>query len=58
MKNKLKIILIAFIIGAISGCSELERQLVMQKPHMTCDKSESLLICDSEKLEDCYGYIE
>ena len=30
MKNKLKIILIAFIIGAISGCSELERQLVMQ----------------------------
>ena len=58
MKNKLKIILIAFIIGAISGCSELERQLVMQKPNMTCDKSESLLICESEKLEDCYGYIE
>ena len=64
MKNKLKIILIAFIIGAISSCSEFERELLIKKeqvegyPFTMCDKNESLLICDSAELKNCWGYIE
>ena len=43
----------------LSGCSALEQKLsrpLVIPPDTICEKNESLLICDSAKLESCVGY--
>jgi hypothetical protein len=48
----------------VTGCSEFEREMMMKKQNMEkhpftmCDKNESLLICDSAELTNCWGYLE
>ena len=55
------ILLIAFIL---TGCSEFEKEMLIKKQYMkeypftTCDKNESLLICDSASLDECWGYLK
>ena len=41
----------------LSGCSALEQKLT-RPPYTLCDENESLLICDSAKLDSCVGYLE
>jgi hypothetical protein len=45
---------------ALTGCSALEQKLSYPPntllPTTVCEKNESLLVCDSTKLESCVGY--
>ena len=53
-----------FLLATITGCSEFEKEMMMKRqniegyPFTMCDKNESLLICDSEDLVHCWGYLE
>ena len=47
--------LILILALALTGCSALEQKL-RYPPNTVCEKNESLLICDSAKLESCVGY--
>ena len=53
-----------FLLATITGCSEFEKEMMMKRqniegyPFTMCDKNESLLICDTAKLENCWGYLE
>ena len=52
--------LIIILALALTGCSALEQKLRYPPntllPNTVCEKNESLLICDSAKLESCVGY--
>ena len=43
------------VVMVLSGCSQFEEKLNNQQYYM-CDKSESLLLCDSTA--HCVGYLE
>ena len=67
MKWLLKALLISIVLMCIfivTGCSEFEKEMLMKRQNMEgypftmCDENESLLICDSAKLDDCWGYLE
>jgi hypothetical protein len=57
------IIAIALVI-LLTGCSEFEKEMMIKRQYMEsypftmCDENESLLICDSEDLVHCWGYLE
>jgi ABC-type molybdate transport system substrate-binding protein len=67
MKWLLKALLISIVLMCIfivTGCSEFEKEMLIKKQYMeeypftTCDKNESLLICDSASLDECWGYLK
>jgi hypothetical protein len=68
MKRELKFLTLAIILFVISillyGCEEFEREMMIKKQNMgeypftLCDENESLLICDSAELTNCWGYLE
>ena len=47
---------------ALTGCSALEQKLSYPPntllPNTVCEKNESLLMCDSAELDNCWGYLE
>jgi hypothetical protein len=47
---------------ALTGCSALEQKLRYPPntllPNTVCEKNESLLMCDSTELDNCWGYLE
>ena len=47
--------LIIILALALTGCSALEQKM-LRPPYTLCDENESLLICDSAKLDSCVGY--
>ena len=49
--------LIIILALALTGCSALEQKM-LRPPYTLCDENESLLICDSAKLDSCVGYLE
>jgi len=49
--------IILALLLTLSGCSALEQKLT-RPPYTLCDENESLLICDSAKLESCVGFLE
>ena len=57
------IIAIALVI-LLTGCAEFEKEMMIKRQYMEsppftmCDESESLLICDSAELTNCWGYLE
>ena len=53
----MRVLNLIVLVLLLTGCSALEEKL-MKDRHMICDKSESLLICDSAKLDSCVGYLE
>ena len=64
---KIKIALVCLLVivaWLMAGCSEFEREMMMKKqdmekyPFAMCDENESLLICDSEDLTHCWGYLK
>ena len=52
----MKILNLIVLVLLLTGCSALEEKFV-KPPHTMCDKSESLLICDSADLDNCAGYL-
>jgi|TARA_B100000809_G_scaffold59188_1_gene55725 hypothetical protein len=56
MKNKLKIILIAFIIGAISSCSAFEERLKYQAKESEFKPHDTTLICRPADAIGCIGW--
>ena len=64
---KIKIALVCLLVivaWLMAGCNDFEREMIIKKqqvekyPFTICDKSESLLICDSAELTNCWGYLE
>jgi len=53
-----------FVLATVTGCAELERELIIKRqnieeyPFTLCDENESLLICDSAELTNCHGYLK
>jgi len=41
----------------LTGCSALEQKM-LRPPYTLCDENESLLICDSAKLDNCWANLE
>ena len=54
----MKILNLIVLVILLTGCSMLEEKFVKPPPFYTCDKNESLLVCDSAKLDECWGYLE
>tara|TARA_B100000809_G_C14776270_1_gene401296 strand:+ start:374 stop:571 length:198 start_codon:yes stop_codon:yes gene_type:complete len=52
----MRVLNLIVLVLLLTGCSALEEKL-MKDRHMICDKSESLLICDSADLNNCAGYL-
>ena len=54
--------LILILALAITGCSALEQKLSYPPntllPNTVCEKNESILMCDSAELDNCWGYLE
>ena len=53
----MRVLNLIVLVLLLTGCSALQEKFV-KPPHMLCDKNESLLICDSAKLDSCVGYFE
>ena len=51
----MKVLNLILLVLLLTGCSALEEKL-MKDHYMVCDKSESLLMCDST--DNCVGYLE
>ena len=49
--------LIIILALALTGCSALEQKFE-RPPYTLCDKSETLLMCDSADLENCWSSLE
>jgi hypothetical protein len=49
--------LIIILALALTGCSALEQKFE-RPPYTLCDENESLLICDSADLENCWSSLE
>ena len=62
--TKYMFVVFLFVLATITGCSELEREMMMKRQNMEgypftmCDENESLLVCDSADLVHCWGYLE
>ena len=53
----MKVLNLIVLVLLLTGCSALQEKFV-KPPHTLCDKTESLLICDSANLDSCAGYLE
>ena len=53
----MKILNLIVLVVLLTGCSMLEEKFV-KPPYPLCDKNESLLMCDSADLENCWSYLE
>jgi hypothetical protein len=54
----MKILNLIVLVLLLTGCSALEKKFVSPAPFYMCDKNESLLMCDSADLDNCWGYLE
>jgi hypothetical protein len=54
----MKILNLIVLVLFLTGCSALEEKFVSPAPFYMCDKSETLLMCDSADLDNCWGYLE
>ena len=54
----MKILNLMVLVLFLTGCSALKEKLAEPPPFYTCDKSETLLVCDTAELKDCWGYLE
>jgi len=60
----MKILNLMILVLLLGGCCTLEEK--MQYPvepppiqtHTVCEENQQLLICESDKLEDCYGFLD
>ena len=53
----MRVLNLIVLVLLLTGCSALQEKFV-KPPHTLCDKNETLLICDSAKLDSCVGYLE
>jgi uncharacterized protein YceK len=57
----MKILNLMILVLLLSGCCTLEKKIVKPPsipPHTVCEENQQLLICESDKLEDCYGFLD
>ena len=53
----MKILNLIVLVVLLTGCSALEEKLTQPPPFYMCDKSETLLMCNSADLENCWSYL-
>ena len=54
----MKILNLIVLVVFLTGCSALEEKLTQPPPFYMCDKNETLLMCDSADVDNCWGYLE
>ena len=54
----MRILNLMVLVLFLAGCHMFEEKLAEPPPFYTCDKSETLLVCDTAELKDCWGYLE